>query len=86
MRTEMCLKSAGLYRKIFNSVLSIPIWLTYLVPVIFCGCNDNPLVPSNDDRNLETVIPEEVGYSSERLEEVKELGMELGMMNVNAKL
>ncbi len=72
MRAEMCLNSAGLYRKFFNRILSILILLTYLVPVIFCGCTDDPLAPSKDDKDLETVIPEEVGYSSERLEEVKE--------------
>ena len=71
MRTEMYLKSTGLYRKICNIVLSsILILLTSLVTVIFCGCTDDPLIPSKDDRNLETVIPEEIGYSSEKLEEV----------------
>jgi CubicO group peptidase (beta-lactamase class C family) len=38
----------------------------------FCACNDDPLAPSNDYRDLKTVNPEDVGYSSEKLEAVKE--------------
>ncbi len=42
------------------------------VMIVFLSCSEDPVGSSTDERNLETVIPEDVGYSSSKLEEVKE--------------
>jgi len=73
MRNEFSLKPAGSNKKIFNIVFSsIFILLIYCIPLSFCGCTEDPITPSKDNGDLKTVDPEEVGYSSVKLEEAKD--------------
>jgi len=57
-----------LYRFRFASMI---IAINFVIALFF-SCSEDPMGSSIDDRNLITVIPEDVGYSSTKLEEVKE--------------
>jgi CubicO group peptidase (beta-lactamase class C family) len=43
-----------------------------MIAILNSGCSEDPVGSSFEDRNLKSVIPEEVGYSSAKLEEAKE--------------
>ena len=55
---------------------------TFLIAALFClcalsGCSKNS-TSANDDNQLEYIVPEEVGYSSEALDQVKEVAEQSG--------
>ncbi|MGD8307089.1 MAG: serine hydrolase [Ignavibacteria bacterium] len=50
--------------------LIISLTLLVIITMMFSNCSD-PTGPDNDEGDLETVIPEDVGYSSEKLEDAK---------------
>jgi len=54
--------------------------ITLIVISVFLitGCTDNSVTPVNDSNGLEYVTPEEVGYSSAKLEEVKQFTEQSG--------
>jgi hypothetical protein len=56
-------------RYFFSHALLVVIFFS--ISSIFFYCSDDPVGSTPDDRNLKTVIPEDVGYSSTKLEEVK---------------
>jgi len=73
MKSEYQLKSAASLKSILIRIaFSLILLLTFLFFTCFCGCTDDPLTSSDDPRDLETLIPEEVGYSSQKLEEAKD--------------
>ena len=43
-----------------------------IVLILFVGCKDDPVSSYDNSRDLKSVIPEDVGYSSEKLDEVAE--------------
>jgi len=50
----------------------------------FCSCSDEPVAPVPDPNELEYVSPEDVGYSSQKLEEVKQFAEQTGFDAVMA--
>ena len=55
---------------------------TFLITALLClcamsGCSKSS-TSSNDDNQLEYVVPEDVGYSSEALDQVKEVAEQSG--------
>lgn len=49
-----------------------------------CNCSDEPVAPVPDQNELEYVIPEDVGYSSQKLEEAKQFAEQSGFDAVMA--
>jgi CubicO group peptidase (beta-lactamase class C family) len=61
IKAHYCLKINFIFSSIF------------LTMMFLSACSDDPFRSSIDERNLEVLIPEDVGYSSAKLEEVKEI-------------
>lgn len=58
--------------KTFYSIFNKSSVILLIIISIFCNCSDKSTSPIKDDNQLEYVIPEEVGYSSVKLNDAKE--------------
>jgi CubicO group peptidase (beta-lactamase class C family) len=66
----------------FGKIISIMILLKVII--FFSSCSDGPVKPIHDPNALEYVIPEDVGYSSQKLEEAKQFAEQSGFDAVMA--
>lgn len=58
--------------------------ISFVLLLSFCSCSDETTSPEVEDNQLEYVTPEEVGYSSELLEDAKQLAQQSGYAAVMA--
>jgi len=66
------------------SVVSIALVAAMLILIAFIRCSNDPVSPEKDDNQLEYVSPEDVGYSTEMLEEARQFAEESGYAAVMA--
>ena len=66
--------------KITNSNFAKVISTVLLFPIIFllCNCTDEPVAPVPAPNELEYVVPEDIGYSSQKLEEARQFAEQSG--------
>lgn len=66
------------------TLVSIALIIAVMSLSLFIQCSKDPTSPEKDDNQLEYVSPEEVGYSSEKLEEASQLAQQSGYAAVMA--
>jgi len=59
-------------------LMGVAIIISFLFSSIFIGCAEDPMSPPKDDNQLKYVTPEDVGYSSVKLEEAEQLAEQSG--------
>ncbi|NNG25971.1 MAG: serine hydrolase [Ignavibacteriaceae bacterium] len=66
--------------KITNTSLGkiVSLMMVLLLIFIFSNCSEDSVSPVNDPNELEYVIPEDVGYSSQKLEEARQFAEQSG--------
>jgi len=69
---------------IHSIMVSLTLIITVLSLSLFIHCSKDPTSPEKDDNQLEYVSPEEVGYSSEKLEEARQFAEQSGYATVMA--
>jgi CubicO group peptidase (beta-lactamase class C family) len=69
---------------IHYSLVSAAFMIGVLSISTFISCSKGPTSPKNDDNQLEYVSPEEVGYSSEKLDEARQFAEQSGYAAIMA--
>ncbi|KPJ65733.1 hypothetical protein AMJ44_09610, partial [candidate division WOR-1 bacterium DG_54_3] len=69
---------------IYCSLVSGAFIIGLLSISVFIGCSKDPTSSGKDDNELEYVSPEEVGYSSEKLDEARQFAEQSGYAAIMA--